>query len=91
MKKRMLSVFLAVCMCLSLLPVSAMAVEGETGTPHDHTGWTAVSSNTVSSDGNYYLNSNRSSGLTISSGDVRLCLNAYFIREIWGLVSRIKK
>lgn len=82
MKKRMLSVFLAVCMCLSLLPVSAMAVEGETGTPHDHTGWTAVSSNTVSSDGNYYLNSNRSSGLTISSGDVRLCLNGNTVSSI---------
>lgn len=84
MKKRILSIFLVVCMCLSLLPVSAMAVEGETGTPHDHTGWTGLtySSGTTLTGGNYYLNGDMSTvGLTIS-GDVCLCLNGKTVFSI---------
>ena len=82
MKKRIFSAFLAMCMCLSLLPVSAMAAE------HDHnTGdWKALTTTSGTlEEGSYYLavpaeSAAPETSLTLTgnltiSGAVTLCLN----------------
>lgn len=75
MKKRLLSLTLIAALCMSLLPVSALAA-GE----HDShsNGWTALTANTTTlSGGSYYLSGDvEYSGTEITvSGEVILCLN----------------
>lgn len=77
MKKRLLSLTLIAALCLSLLPVSALAA-GE----HDShsNGWTELTANTTTlSGGSYYLSGDvEYSGTEITvSGEVILCLNGH--------------
>lgn len=82
-KKRILSFLLAMCMTLSLLPVSAWAAT-ETENDHgDHSGWTALNSYIGSNDtltgGRYYLTGDLNAGTKQIkvTGTVNLCLNGY--------------
>lgn len=82
-KKRILSFLLAMCMTLSLLPVSAWAAT-ETENDHgDHSGWTALNSYIRSNDtltgGSYYLTGDLNAGTKQIkvTGTVNLCLNGH--------------
>ena len=86
MKKRLLSIVLAICMIATFLPSTALA-----GDPHEHpvdtpgadVTFTAVGSDgTISGlSGNVYLDQDvtASGDITISSGTVNLCLNGHVL------------
>lgn len=78
--RKYISLLLALCMVMSLLPATALAATTENN-HGEHTGWTPLSrtissSNSFYQDGNYYLDSDVSTyqGITINY-DVTLCLN----------------
>ena len=78
MKKRLLSLTLIAALCLSLLPVTALAAE-----EHDShsNSWTELTADTtILSDGSYYLSGDVEYSGTESitvSGEVILCLNGH--------------
>lgn len=82
-KKRILSFLLAMCMTLSLLPVSAWAATETENNHGEHTGWTALNSYIGSNDtltgGRYYLTGDLNAGTKQIkvTGTVNLCLNGY--------------
>ena len=82
-KKRILSFLLAMCMTLSLLPVSAWAAAGADDDHGDHSDWTELNSYIESHDtlqtGNYYLTGNLDADTKQIkvTGTVNLCLNGY--------------
>ena len=82
-KKRILSFLLAMCMTLSLLPVSAWAATETENNHGDHSGRTAlnsyIESNDTLTDGSYYLtdNLNAVTKQIKVTGTVNLCLNGY--------------
>ena len=77
-RKRLLSACLALALCLSLLPVTALA----TGEHDSHSdGWTALTADTTTlSGGSYYLSGDveytGAESITVS-GEVILCLNGH--------------
>ena len=75
--RKYISLLLALCMVMSLLPATALAADGNcTG---DHSGWTELTnpSGTLN-DGSYYLNSDvTASGEIRINSDVTLCLNGH--------------
>ena len=75
--RKYISLLLALCMVVSILPATALAADGNcTG---DHNGWTALTnpSGTLNA-GRYYLNSDVTvSGEINTTGDVTLCLNGH--------------
>ena len=76
--RKYISLLLALCMVLSMLPATALAADGNcTG---DHNGWTPLTSlGGTLNDGSYYLtgNLNASSEKISVTGTVNLCLNGY--------------
>ena len=76
--RKYISLLLALCMVVSILPATALAADGNcTG---DHNGWTPLTSlGGTLNDGSYYLtgNLNASSGQISVTGTVNLCLNGY--------------
>ena len=74
--RKYISLLLALCMVMSLLPAAALAADGNcTG---DHSGWKALSGSISSLSGNCYLNSDVTvSGEINTTGDVTLCLNGH--------------
>ena len=76
--RKYISLLLALCMVMSLLPATALAADGNcTG---DHNGWTPLTSlGGTLTGGSYYLtgNLNASSGQISVTGTVNLCLNGY--------------
>lgn len=79
-KKRILSFLLAMCMTLSLLPVSAWAAT-ETENDHgEHSGWTELTNPSGTLDGgSYYLTGDLNAGTNQIkvTGTVNLCLNGH--------------
>lgn len=77
--RKYISLLLALCMVMSLLPAAALAASDGNCTG-DHNGWTALTnpSGTLN-DGSYYLtgNLNASSEKISVTGTVNLCLNGY--------------
>ena len=77
MKKRLLSLTLIAALCMSLLPVTALAAEEHNS--HSNS-WTELTADTtILSDGSYYLSGDvEYSGTEITvSGEVILCLNGH--------------
>lgn len=79
--RKYISLLLALCMVMSLLPAAALAA-GADDDHGEHSGWKALSwtisssSNIFYQDGNYYLNSDvTASGEIRINSDVTLCLN----------------
>lgn len=79
--RKYISLLLALCMVMSLLPAAALAADGNcTG---DHSGWTALNSYIESHDtlqtGNYYLTGNLDADTKQIkvTGTVNLCLNGH--------------
>lgn len=80
MKKKLVSLFLVLALCLACVPVTALANDDH----HDHDGWTALTVDTIKEDGtlppgSYYLsedvNYTGSNSIMITTGTVTLCLN----------------
>ena len=72
MKKKVLSIVLALCLLLGLMPLPAMA-EGD-GSTHDHTGWTKLNQGNIS---DYYIESDNgyyklNGGSYVLSSDITL-------------------
>lgn len=81
--RKYISLLLALCMVVSILPATALAADGNcTG---DHNGWTPLTSlGGTLNDGSYYLNSDvTASGEIRISGDVTLCLNGHTLNLSW--------
>lgn len=75
--RKYISLLLALCMVMSLLPVSAWAA-GADNDHGDHNGWEALSGSISSLSGNCYLTGDvTASGEIRISGDVTLCLNGH--------------
>ena len=76
--RKYISLLLALCMVVSILPATALAADGNcTG---DHSDWTALTNlGGTLTGGSYYLtgNLNASSGQISVTGTVNLCLNGY--------------
>ena len=76
--RKYISLLLALCMVVSILPATALAADGNcTG---DHNSWTPLTSiGGTLNDGSYYLtgNLNASSEKISVTGTVNLCLNGY--------------
>lgn len=82
--RKYISLLLALCMVLSMLPATALAADGNcTG---EHSGWTVLTSTSGTqtggkyylNGGNYYLKSDvTASGEIHTTGDVTLCLNGH--------------
>lgn len=74
--RKYISLLLALCMVMSLLPATALAADGNcTG---DHSGWKALSGSISSLSGNCYLTGNVTVSKEIqTSGDLTLCLNGH--------------
>ena len=81
--RKYISLLLALCMVMSLLPATALAADGNcTG---DHSGWTVLTnpSGTLAA-GKYYLDGDvTASGEIRISGDVTLCLNGHTLNLSW--------
>ena len=79
MRKRFLSLFCVLALCLGMLSVTALAVGEHT----DHSGWTALGGNTTTlSNGSYFLFSDveyNGTGAITVSGTVTLCLNGHVL------------
>lgn len=82
MKKKLVSLFLVLALCLACVPVTALANDD-----HDnHDGWTALTVNNINaglSPGNYYLSEDvtytGSNSIMITTGTVTLCLNGHVL------------
>lgn len=84
MKKKLVSLFLVLALCLACVPVTALAKDD-----HDnHSGWTALTVSTIQGDGtlppgSYYLSEdvayNGSYSIMITTGTVTLCLNGHVL------------
>lgn len=74
--RKYISLLLALCMVVSILPATALAADGNcTG---DHNGWTPLSGSISSLSGNCYLTGDvTASGEIRISGDLTLCLNGH--------------
>lgn len=74
--RKYISLLLALCMVMSLLPATALAADGNcTG---NHSGWKALSGSISSLSGNCYLTGNVTvSGEIHTTGNVTLCLNGH--------------
>lgn len=74
--RKYISLLLALCMVMSLLPATALAADGNcTG---NHSGWKALSGSISSLSGNCYLTGNVTVSKEIqTSGDLTLCLNGH--------------
>ena len=75
--RKYISLLLALCMVMSLLPATALAADGNcTG---DHSGWKALTNTSGTlNEGRYYLNSDvTASGEIRINSDVTLCLNGH--------------
>lgn len=74
--RKYISLLLALCMVVSILPAAALAADGNcTG---NHSGWKALSGSISSLSGNCYLTGNvTASGEIRISGNVTLCLNGH--------------
>ncbi len=79
MKKRILSIVLAICMLLSVMPMMAFTASAETV---DHSGWTQITgTTTISANGNYYLNSDVIGNIVVNSGvTATIDLNGYVLK-----------
>ena len=84
MKKKLVSLFLVLALCLACVPVTALAKDDH----HDHNGWTPLTVNTIQADGtlapgNYYLsgdvNYTGSNSIMITTGTVTLCLSGHVL------------
>ena len=84
MKKKLVSLFLVLALCLACVPVTALANDDQ----HDHDGWTPLTGSTFKNDGtlppgNYYLSENvtyaGSNSIMITTGTVTLCLNGHVV------------
>ena len=83
MKKKLVSLFLVLALCLACVPVTALAEDDH----HDHNGWTALTVNTVQADGtlppgSYYLSEDvtyAGSNSIMITGTVTLCLNGHVL------------
>lgn len=75
--RKYISLLLALCMVMSLLPATALAA-GADDDHGEHSGWTALSGSISSLSGNCYLTGNvTASGEIRISGNVTLCLNGH--------------
>lgn len=76
--RKYISLLLALCMVMSLLPAAALAA-GADDDHGEHSDWTALTSTSGTfQGGNYYLNSEvTASGEIRISGDLTLCLNGH--------------
>lgn len=76
--RKYISLLLALCMVMSILPATALAADGNcTG---NHSGWKALSGSISSLSGNCYLTGNVTVSKEIqTSGDVKLCLNGHML------------
>lgn len=74
--RKYISLLLALCMVLSMLPATALAADGNcTG---DHNGWTELSGSISSLSGNCCLTGDVTVSAEIhTTGNVKLCLNGY--------------
>lgn len=74
--RKYISLLLALCMVVSILPATALAADGNcTG---DHSGWTELSGSISSLSGNCCLTGDVTvSGEINTTGDVTLCLNGH--------------
>ena len=99
MKKKLLSIVLAICLLFSLVPAPAMATEKTGAAVHKHDGITfkAVSDEAglmeaVEKSGSYYLTDNITlkGRLNIYSGTVNLCLNGYDLKPTADSLCAIK-
>ena len=88
MKKRLLSILLAAIMCLTMVPVTALAAEpGHPANGHgDWTNWGDVESEWTelpTEAGSYYLTHDvtLTDMWTVPAGTVNLCLNGYVIKQ----------
>ena len=81
--RKYISLLLALCMVVSILPATALAADGNcTG---EHSGWTVLTnpSGTLAA-GKYYLDGDvTASGEIRISGDVTLCLNGHTLNLSW--------
>lgn len=74
MKKRIFSWGLMLSLLITLLPVRVLAAGGTCNGSHD--GWTALTADTTSLSGNYYLSDHvTASGNITVSGTATLCIN----------------
>ena len=75
----MLSPAFVACAALSFMLLRPVTASAETVGHGDHFGWMPMAEDaaTLSADGSYYLNGDLTQNLTISSGNVTLCLNGY--------------
>lgn len=75
--RKYISLLLALCMVMSLLPAAALAA-GADDDHGEHSGWTALSGSISSLSGNCYLTGNVTVSKEIqTSGDLTLCLNGH--------------
>ena len=75
--RKYISLLLALCMVMSLLPAAALAASDGNCTG-DHSEWKALSGSISSLSGNCYLTGNVTVSTEIhTTGDVTLCLNGY--------------
>ena len=79
MRKRFLSLFCVLALCLGLLSVTALAEWEHT----NHSGWTALGGNTTTlANGSYFLSGDvehNGTGAITVSGTVTLCLNGHVL------------
>lgn len=81
MKKKLVSLFLVLALCLACVPVTALANDDH----HDHNGWTALTANNINaglSPGSYYLSEDvtyTGSNYIMITGTVTLCLNGHVL------------
>ena len=75
--RKYISLLLALCMVMSLLPAAALAADGNCTA--DHSGWKALTNTSGTlNEGRYYLNSDvTASGEIRINSDVTLCLNGH--------------
>ena len=83
MKKKLVSLFLVLALCLACVPVTALAKDDH----HNHDGWTELTESTIQKDGtlspgSYYLFENvtyAGSNSIMITGTVTLCLNGHVL------------
>ena len=83
MKKRILSCFMALALCLTLLPATAQAAEGESSTePHTHSNWLTSGYGSGSALTLYYDEADNISGYPVDQNDGNWLLNGgnYYLR-----------
>ena len=75
----LLSPAFVACAALSFMLLRPVTASAETVGHGDHFGWMPMAEDaaTLSADGSYYLNGDLTQNLTISSGNITLCLNGH--------------